>query len=167
MKNPFASILADLRTIPATFLRVTGAWFDPDVHGLPPLKTRPKGDGSARPTERRKVRIIAGRRFAEAIDNDGQLAWENLAFKTVKQSAKSDYLTDFDRDELAQNGLEEDKAEVLKPLWAGEMTNPQIVEALNGEAQRYGFGLSSIKAYTSAFSRALTTELSENADVSV
>jgi hypothetical protein len=162
MTRPLESFLRDLASVRDTFLRVTGAWFDADVHGLPPLKMKQKssGDvGKANPKTYLKVHPIAGRAFGERIDDDGQLVWENLAFKTAVQSARSAHLTDFDRDVLITDGLDELKAEALKPLWAAGMSSAQIVAAFNKDWPQYGFGLTTVKAYTSAFSSALSAEL--------
>jgi hypothetical protein len=164
MTRPLESFLRDLASVRDTFLRVTGAWFDADVHGLPPLKMSEKQrtEKGKKQVERRKIHTIQGQRFAEGVDEDGGLFWENITGRTAKESSRSHDLTDYDHAELTNAGLDTDKAEMLKPMWADGLTNPQIVNAINGDADRYGLGLRTIESYTSAFSRALAAELLED-----
>ena len=147
--------LTVLRDIKNAFLDVVLGSFDPERDGLPPLKTVEKPEKPApKRREKGRVHVIQGRTFREVTGENGEIEWENVSGKTATVADRSPYLSDADHDELERQGLDGEKAALIKPLWAEGLTVGQIHQALNGDAERYGLGQRTIETYTAAFGRA-------------
>ena len=142
--------------------------FPPDIDPKLYAREPPKGwndePRKQRPTARvqhSKVHHVAGRRFLEVESNDGgDMEWVNLMGLTTTEGTRTPYLTESDFEELARRGLDFEKAEVIKPLWADGKKRQTISTELGGSGS--GFGVDTVKKYLAAYSRALGMESDEN-----
>ena len=126
--------------------------FDPERDGLPPLRVveKPKQPAAKSEKDTVKVHFIGGQRFAEVQGSTFDSEWVNLSISHTSGN-REEFLTPADLREIDAANLDRDKAEIIKPMWADELTNAQILQRLNGDAEKYGFGLRTIEKYTAAF----------------
>jgi hypothetical protein len=146
---------------------------DPNAPGLPPIwdEVPAAAPGPSSPKPKRQpqkpihiVRTLVDgeritRRFLE-VEAQGEVAseWVLLAPQNGHSEQRSAELSEADFDELESiEFVDFKKAAALKPLWADGFTNAKIVAqfAFDGDVS-HGFGLRTVEAYTSAFSRALS-----------